>query len=393
MEKKIVEINSYNFASTGNIMIGIARVARTLDYNVITYSPNGRSQKRNIEGHRYIGSIFERRLSDIINFYTSNQGSLNYFGTKLFLRELDKFNPDIIHIHNLHSNYINLKLLFNYINENNIRVIWTLHDCWSFTGHCAYFDAVSCNKWQTRCHDCEIYNGYPATKSDNSKEMYEFKRKLFTSVKDMTIITPSQWLADLVSKSYLNKYPIKVIFNGVDLRIFKPRDSDFRKNYDLEDKFIILCVAFSWGVSKGQDRIEKLADTIDKRFKVVMVGITEDRVSSKNVICINRTDNQEQLAEIYTAADVFLNPTRSDNFPTVNIEALACGTPVLSYGAGGSAEAFDESSGMIVNDDSILKVLDKLYHENFSSEDCLKRGKNFDQQDRFKEYVQLYEYV
>lgn len=393
MNNKIVEINSFNFSSTGNIMVGIARVAQASDYNIITYSPNGRSQKRGIEDHYYIGSIIERRLSDKINFYTGNQGSLNFFGTKAFLKELDRFQPDIIHLHNLHSNYINLRLLFNYINKHNISVIWTLHDCWSFTGHCPYFDIVGCNKWKTGCYDCEMYTEYPATKFDNSKEMYNRKKRLFTGVKDMTIVTPSQWLADLVQKSYLGKYPIKVIFNGIDLNKFKPRVSNFRNKYDLEEKFIILSVAFSWGFRKGQDRIEKLADILDARFQVVMVGITEDKVSSNNVICIPRTDNQEQLAEIYTAADVLLNPTREDNFPTVNIEALACGTPVLSYGAGGSAEAFDEKSGMIVNDDSILEVLDKLYLNNFSSEDCLKRGKQFDQKDKFQEYVKLYDSV
>ena len=391
MKKKIVEVNSYSFASTGNIMIGIAHIARASGYNIVTYSPNGRLQKREIEDHYYIGSIIERRLSDTINFYTGNQGLLNYFGTKDFLNELDRFKPNIIHLHNLHSNFINLKLLFNYINKHNICVIWTLHDCWSFTGHCPYFDIVGCDKWQTECYSCKMYTEYPATKFDNSKKMYNQKKKLFTSVKNMTIVTPSQWLADLVQKSYLGKYPIKVIFNGIDLNKFRPRISNFRKKYNLEEKFIILSVAFSWGFRKGQDRIEKLANALDTKFQIVMVGITENEVNSSNIICISKTDNQEQLAEIYTAADVLLNPTREDNFPTVNIEALACGTPVLSYGAGGSAEAFNEKSGMIVNDDSILDILEKLYHNNFSSEDCLKRGQEFDQKEKFQEYIELYE--
>jgi glycosyltransferase involved in cell wall biosynthesis len=249
---------------------------------------------------------------------------------------------------------------------------------------------VQCEKWKAKCNDCPIYTNYPATRKDSSSSEYEFKKDLFTSVKTMVIVTPSQWLADLVEQSYLRKYPLRVIFNGIDLEKFHFRNSEFRNIYNLRNKFIVLGVASLWEERKGQDRFEYLAESLDDRFKVVMVGVDKKNVKSDKIICIRKTDNQEQLAEIYSTADVFLNPTREDNFPTVNIEALACGTPVLSYGAGGSAEAFDEKSGMIVSDETIIDILDRLYNVNFKSEDCIKRGKEFEQRLKFQEYVELY---
>ncbi len=389
--KTIVEINSYNFASTGKIMLGIADTARKQGYCVITFNPSGNSQKKGISGNKTIGNIFERQLSSKINYYTGKQGRLNYYGTKKLLRDMDNIKPDIIHFHNLHSNYVNLKMLFDYINAHNIKVVWTLHDCWAFTGHCPYFDIARCEKWKTACHDCAMYKEYPASRTDTSASEYEFKKRLFTGVKSMNIVTPSQWLADLTKQSFLKEYPVQVIFNGINLEKFHSGNSDFRDKYHLNGKFIVLGVAFSWGERKGQDRFEKLAEQLDDRFQIVMVGINEQNVKSEKIICIKKTDNQEQLAEIYSAADVLLNPTREDNFPTVNIEALACGTPVLSYGAGGSAEAFDEKSGMVVSDETVVPVLDKLFYENFKSEDCVNRGEQFEQELKFQEYVKLYD--
>lgn len=387
---KIVELNSMNFGSTGKIMLGIAEVARIEGDEVWTYNPDGRTQKKGILENYTIGSRYERFISAKINYFTGKQGALNLIGTYKFLSKLEQIKPDIIHFHNLHSNYINFALLFKYINKNNIKVVWTLHDCWAFTGQCPYFDIVQCEKWISGCYSCPMIHQYPATKWDNSRREYSRKKKIFTSVKNMLIVTPSQWLADLTRDSFLNKYPVEVIYNGINLSIFQPRFSDFRNKYRIENKFIILGVAFSWGIRKGQDRFEKLAEKLDERFQIVLVGINGKDVKSDKIICITKTDNQQQLAEIYTAADVLLNPTREDNFPTVNIEALACGTPVLSYGAGGSAEAFDKKSGTIVSDDTVVETLKKLYKENLKKENCIIRAKQFDQNKKFKEYVDLY---
>lgn len=389
--KTIVELNSFNYASTGIIMLGIAGAARKAGYRVITYSPAGRSQKKNIDGHRFIGSKIERRISDKINTWTGKQGALNWFGTQKLLHELDRLKPDIIHLHNLHSNYVNLELLFAYIKKHNIRLVWTFHDCWPFTGHCPYFDIVGCNKWQTLCHNCDMYREYPAARVDRSSEMFQMKKRCFSGVRDAVLVTPSRWLADLAEKSFLQCYPIKVIPNGIDRELFRPRSGNFREAYGLESKFIVLSVAFSWGYRKGQDRLEALAERLDSRFQVVLVGISQESVKNKRVLCIPRTDSPEQLAEIYTAADVFLNATREDNFPTVNLEALACGTPVLSYGAGGSAEAFDEKSGAVIDDSSVVETLERLYQKNYAAQDCVARSKEFDREVKFKEYVAIYD--
>lgn len=386
----IVEINGGNKGSTGKIMIGIADVARKSGFEVHMFSPAGRSQLKDVPYNTFIGSSLEHQLCLKLNYYLSTEGKFNYIATLKLLHDLKRINPQIIHLHNIHNSYLNLEMLFRYINKNNIKVVWTLHDCWAFTGHCPYFDIVHCQKWKTQCHDCPLYQKYPATYRDSSGSEYLRKKKLFNSVKDMTIVTPSRWLADLTGQSFLQKYTVKVIYNGIDFKVFHPRTSTFREMHRMQKKFIVLGVAFSWGIRKGLDRFQKLAEQLDARFQIVLVGIGQEHVNSDRIICIPQTDNQEQLAEIYTAADVFLNPTREDNFPTVNIEALACGTPVLSYGAGGSAEAIDETCGMVVSDDTVIEVLHNLYQKNYDSQACLDRSRTFDQQLKFMDYANLY---
>ncbi len=387
MTKIVVEINCLTTGSTGKIMFGIAETARQNDFTVYTFSPPGRSQRKNIKYHSFIGSIPERRISEKINILTGGVDKLNLIGTYTFINKLKKIRPDIIHLHNIHGNYINLEMLFRYLKKSHIPLVWTLHDCWAFTGQCPYFDILNCKKWLETCSNCN-YKGYPAPRTDHASTLFQRKKKLFTNIDNAVIVLPSQWLADLTKQSFLKKHPIQVINNGIDLKTFKPQASRFREAYGLQDKFIILDVAYSWGYRKGNDRLERLAEVLDDRFKIVVVGISN--MKSNKIICIPRTENQSQLAEIYTAADVLLNPTREDNFPTVNIEALACGTPVLSYGAGGSAEAFDEKSGLIVNDDTVVDVLNQLICNNFKTEDCIARGWQFNQDDKFMEYVHLY---
>lgn len=391
--KKVVAISSHNRFSVGNIMLNISAHAAASGYEAYTFSPRSRTQKANVTNHFFFGNIPERNISNIINIQTGKQGALNYVGTYELLRKLNQISPDIIHLHNLHSNYVNLRMLFRYINEKNIPVVWTFHDCWPFTGQCPYFDIVDCKKWKTHCENCAMFREYPQTKKDRSFQMYDFKKQLFTSVSNMTIVTPSDWLRALIMESFLSCYEVRVINNGVDQSIFKPIDSTFRKDHELESKFIILGVASAWGERKGLDRFVALSNRLDSRFKIVLVGIEQGELNAPDILCIKKTLNQEELAKIYTAADVLLNPTREDNFPTVNIEALSCGTPVISYGAGGSAEAFDENTGMIVNDDNVLQVLNKLYVQPFDKDKCIARGKEFAQEKKFQEYIDLYKKI
>ena len=240
---RMAEINSCNFGSTGNIMLEIAEVAEKCGHTAAVCYPKSRvNAKKQKETDILIGSRLSRNLHLKLAEITGLNGCFSYFSTLDFLRKLNKFKPDIIHLHNLHNCYVNLPLLFGYIKKHNIKTVWTLHDCWSFTGHCPYFDIAECDKWKTECKNCPQYKGYPKSLFDNSKYMYRLKKKWFTGVKNMTIVTPSEWLASLVKESYLKDYPVKVINNGINLNVFKPTESDFRKKYDCESKNIVLAI-------------------------------------------------------------------------------------------------------------------------------------------------------
>ncbi len=394
--KYIVQVNLGNFGSTGTIMCGITKFARNYEFNVEQVYPGAKSNRTAEKGDYILSSDFFKRVNQRLSYYTGKNGCFAYFSTKRLLRRLKNTPACILHLHNLHNSYINLPLLFRYIKKHDIPVIWTLHDCWSFTGQCPYFDIAKCDKWKTGCHHCPQYRSYPASYVDRTKTMYRLKKKWFIGVKDMTIVTPSQWLADLVKQSYLKDYPVKVIHNGIDLSVFKPTESDFRTKYHCEDKYLLLGVAFGWGKRKGLDVFVELAKRLDDRFQIVLVG-TDDNVDKQlpnNIISVHRTQNQTELAEIYTAADLFVNPTREENYPTVNMESLACGTPVLTFRTGGSPEIPDETCGSVVDCDDIDAMEREIRRiaetKPFSKEACLKRAESFDNNERFEEYVNHY---
>ena len=396
----IVQINSCNYGSTGKIMLQTAYLAIKENHKCVIACPDSReNRKKKIGIQIFVSNRFWRNVHLKLAFYLGLNGCFSYFDTKKFINKLKKMNPDVIHLHNLHNCYINLKLLFNFIKKHKIKTVWTLHDCWAFTGHCPHFLMADCYKWKTGCYNCPKYKEYPQSYVDNSKFMYKFKKKWFTGVDNLTIVTPSKWLGDLVKQSFLKDYPVKVINNGIDLSVFKPTESDFRKKYNLENKFILLGVAFGWGVKKGLDVFVELSKKLDDRFQIVLVG-TNDEVDKQlpdNIISIHRTNNQQELAEIYTAADLFVNPTREENYPTVNMESLACGTPVITFNTGGSPEIIDETCGMVVPKDdaeSLYNEIVKISTENpYYKEACLKRSEDFDMHKRFEEYVKLYEVI
>lgn len=385
-------------------MFQIAETARNLGHEVNTYSPIPfvRGQKNNlptIQNHYWWGSRFESFRHYYIGVLFGINGLLSVSGTRKLIRELNLFSPDIIHLHNIHGFCVNIPMLFNYIKKNNIKVVWTLHDCWAFTGHCPYFTMTKCDKWKSGCYKCSSYKEYPKSLFDNSKKMYRLKKAWFTGVENLTIVTPSEWLAGLVKQSFLKDYPVKVIHNGIDLNVFKPTESDFRKKYNISDnKYILLGVAFGWGKRKGLDVFIELQKRLDKdKYQIVLVG-TDDNVDKQlpsDIISIHRTQNQTELAEIYTVADLFVNPTREENYPTVNMESIACGTPVITFRTGGSPEILTEKTGMVVDCDDVKGLqhgIQKICEKNlFSKDDCIEQAKQFDLIERFKEYVKLYE--
>lgn len=400
--KKIVALNTCDYGSTGKIMCQIADQARNHGMDCWTAVPEGRhNPRRDVKHYIWIGNRFAEDSHIILGWITGLQGYFSLFSTLKFLKELDRIKPDVIHLHNLHNSYINLPLLFRYIKKNKIKVIWTLHDCWAFTGHCAHFTMEKCEKWKTGCEHCVKYRTYPQSFVDHSRWMWKKKKKWFTGVEDLTIVTPSQWLADLVKKSFLREYPVKVIHNGIDLSVFRPVKNDFRKEHRIPDeKFLLLGVAFGWGKRKGLDVFIELSKRLDEsRYQIVLVGTDEsvDHQLPENIISIHRTRNQTELTELYSAADLLVNPTREDNYPTVNMEAIACGTPVLTFRTGGSVEIMDASTGSVVDCDDIDALEKEIIRINkerpYSTEACLCRAKSFDKDDRFREYISIYEQI
>lgn len=290
-----------------------------------------------------IGTDLDVKLHAIKTRITDKHGLGSKKATKQFLKWAEEYSPDILWIHNIHGYYINYEMLFEWIKMHpEMDVKWTLHDCWAFTGHCSYFDMVQCNQWQDVCKECPQKSAYPATNVlSNCEDNFLRKKKAFTGVQNLTIITPSRWLAELVKKSFMQEYPVEVIYNTIDTDVFKPTQSNFREKYGLENKKIILGVANIWEKRKGLDDFIKLADMIDDNYAIVLVGLNDKQLKNlpEKVIGIKRTNGQKELAGIYTTADVFVNLTYEDNYPTVNLEAQACGTTVITYRTGGSPES------------------------------------------------------
>ena len=299
-----------------------------------------------------IGNDLDVRLHGVYTRLTDRHGFASRAATRKFLQWASEYDPDVVWLHNIHGYYINIELLFQWIKSRpSMQVKWTLHDCWAFTGHCSYFDFVGCNKWNTGCLKCPQKKSYPASlMMDASKWNFGKKKELFTGVANMTLITPSKWLADLVKQSFLKEYPVEVVYNTINTEVFKPTPGDFRERYGLQDKKIILGVASTWEKRKGLDDFVKLAGLLDDKYQIVLVGVKAEQAKNlpKNILSIARTNNQKELAEIYTAADVFLNPTYEDNYPTVNLEAQACGTRVITYDTGGCKETLQGQGGQVV---------------------------------------------
>lgn len=288
-----------------------------------------------------------------------NEGFNAAGATKKLISFIEKYNPDVIHLHNLHGYYLNVEVLFDYLKKADKKVIWTLHDCWAFTGHCAYFDYPECDKWRENCGNCGRLNDYPKAITDKAKRNLAKKKEIFRGVKNLTVVTPSKWLAGLAKQSFLGEYLVEVINNGIDTAVFRPTESNFKEKNGLSGKKIILGVANVWDARKGLGDFISLSKKISDDYRIVLVGLDEKQLGMlpENILGITRTSSAKELAEIYTAADVLFNPTYEDNYPTVNLEAQACGTPVVTYDTGGSGESVPKENVIAAGDvDAFLKI-------------------------------------
>jgi glycosyltransferase involved in cell wall biosynthesis len=396
---KILQVNTVcGTGSTGRIASDIHKMLIEQGHeSVVAY---GRGTAHNCDNTIKIGNNLDFYTHALKTRILDKHGFGSKNATRKFLERVKNYNPDIIHLHNVHGYYINIELLFNFLREYNKPIVWTLHDCWAFTGHCAHFDYANCYKWETHCQKCPEKKSYPKSVFlDNSFNNFEKKKELFIGLKNMTLVTPSQWLANLVKRSFLKEYPVKVINNGIDLNAFKPAPSDFRKKYDLENKFIILGVASPWTRRKGLEYFIELSKMLSDKEAIILVGLSKKQIQDlpKNITGITRTNSPKELAEIYTASDIYFNPTLEDNFPTTNLEALACGTPVITFNTGGSIEAIDSSTGYIVEKGDLQEVkqiiqrTEKEGKEKYSRY-CIARANDYyDKNKKFLEYIELYE--
>lgn len=312
-----------------------------------------------------IGSSFDVYKQALMSRVFDSEGFGNENSTKEFIKWVNIFKPDIIHLHNIHGYYVNCELLFSFLKEYNRPVIWTLHDCWSFTGHCAYFDFVNCKKWMTGCYNCPQKEGYPASfVFDRSQTNYKKKNAAFTSIKNLTIVTPSNWLAKHVSQSFLKGYQTVVIPNGINTEIFNHiKNNNVKNKLGIENKVMILGVAAIWNTRKGLNIFFELAKKLDEKYVIVLIGLTKNQIKSlpSKIIGIEFTNGVQELAEYYSAADYFVNPTFEDNYPTTNVEAIACGTPVITFNTGGSIESA-ALFGFITKEksaDAIFEIIEK----------------------------------
>lgn len=395
---KVLQINSVcGVGSTGRIAIDLYKVLQKNGHEcIIAY---GRGNAPDDIKSIKIGSNFDNYNHVFKTRVLDKHGFGSAKATKKLIKQIEAYSPDIIHLHNIHGYYINIEILFKYLKKADKPIVWTFHDCWPFTGHCSHFDYISCEKWKYQCSGCAQKKEYPSSiLLDNSKTNYMRKKELFTSVQNMTIITPSQWLAGLVKQSFFRKYPVKVINNGIDLEIFNPTKNNFREKYNLKEKIIILGVANIWNERKGLKYFIEMAGRIDKLYQIVLVGVSRKQINKlpKNIIAIARTNNANELAEIYTAADIFVNPTLEENFPTTNLEALACGTPVITFNTGGSGESVEKNCGVVVDEYDVHSLIQsisnfiRLEKSKVSYACTHKSKKQYDKYVKFSQYIKLY---
>ena len=392
---KVFEINGVAYGSTGRIMFALADSLEAEGNQVLCTS--GFTWKTVKRPDFFLTSnIVEKTIHTYLARITGLNGCFSIIATWRLLRKLDRFHPDVMHLHNLHGWFLNLPMFCRYIRKHDIPVIWTLHDCWPLTGQCPHFEMAGCEKWKRQCSHCTAYRQYPRTFTDHSAQMHRRKKRWFSGFRRLTFVTPSQWLADRVRESYLSTYPVEVISNGVDPSIFCPRESDIRQRYHITAPYLVLGVAYAWDDKKGLDVFQSLANSLGGDYQIVLVG-TDSRVDHllpPSIISVHRTQNSVELAEFYTTADVFVNPTREDTFPTVNLEALGCGTPVVTFCTGGSPESLDDSCGSVVSKNDILALEREIrricIEKPYLSSDCLERAKQFTNEVAIQKYMSLF---
>lgn len=397
---KVLQINTvYGEGSTGSIAKALHDLCLEHEIQCISAHRCVKKGEQPLEDSISVSSKWDSRIHGQLSRFTMFKGAGSVMKTRRFLKKVKRYGPDVIHLHNLHGSYINIPQLFRYIKKHKIPVVWTLHDCWPYTAICSHFVTAGCDQWKCGCHICPQKKRFSSAPVDLTRFVWNTKKAWFSNVASMTMVAPSRWMEGLVKDSFLGNYPVKTIYNGIDLQTFQKTESDFLTRNGLENKRIVLGVAFDWSYEKGLDVFLELAKRLDASYQIVLVGTNAevDRNLPDNILSIHRTENQKELAQIYTAADVFINPTREEVLGLVNLEALACGTPVVTFATGGSPECVDTSCGVVVDQNDVdameQEIIRICTYRPYSKENCRKRAMLFDKRQCLEQYVHLYESI
>lgn len=393
MKKILFQINvTANWGANGRIAEEIGRKAMANGWE--SYIAYGRYMNPSDSKLIKIGTQWDVYAHYAQQRIFDNEGLCSQKATRTLIQQIKEIKPDVVQLHDIHDHYLNYRLLFEYLNSTGIPIVWTFHDCWAITGHCFHFVTKNCNRWKTGCYDCPLKHSYPNTLFDASRKNWNLKKMLFKGCNNLTIVACSDWIAQFVGESFLKDKRLKVIKNGINLSIFQPRIEE-----QSNGKFKVLAVSNVWHANKGYDDLFKLRTILPEEYELIVVGVSasQQKKLPLGIRGIRRTQNVDELVKLYSSANVLINPTYADTFPTINLEALACGTPVVTYRTGGSPEAIDSNTGIIVEQGDVAAMASAVVticnkgKEAFSSV-CRQRAiQYFNKDERFEDYIKLYD--
>ena len=405
--KSLVEINTVVNNSTGRIMHDIQREADISGMETLS-----------IVGRRHVYTDVPCvKYGNAVSFWThviwttltdrhGLEPVLSVIYTRKMVRRIREANPDIIHLHNIHGYYLHYPTLMKYLAyEYKGKIIWTFHDLWPTTGHCPHYIAVNCNKWMTGCNHCPNKNRYPVSLGlDGSRKNYEIKKELFTSLSNLTITVPSEWMASQVRQSFMGKYPVEVIHNGIDTAVFDhnrlavdsyTESSRCVGKTSWSDKKILLSVASIWDERKGLKDLVALSDKLSDDYVMVIVGLSKHQISRlpKGVIGITRTENIDELVSLYSRAHIFINPSLEESFSLVTVEALSCGCPCIVLDTSAVAELVNDDNGVVLHShkpEDYLDAIKSIENRGYSRESVRATALKYDNKYMLDGYMRLY---
>ncbi len=395
---KVLQINAcYGYLSTGIIVEDIEKLL--IENGCESYIGYQSKAKEMSNGYK-IGTGLDRKFHGLYSRIFGKQGYVSKNQTRKFLKWVDEIKPDIVHLHNLHSNYLNFNILISYLAENNIKTVYTFHDCWAFTGKCTHYSFVKCNKWKEACGNCpKNKHEVPSLFFDVTSKVIKDRTEHLNKISDLTIVSCSNWMKKQVELSHLTPKKVVTIYNGVNTNIFKPHENSFRKDYSLNDKFVILGFANKWCLENNMAGVKSLVEQLKDDEKIVIVGCNEEQKkyfsAYKKVIALGFIKDRLELSDIYASSNVFVNLTYEDTLPTVNMESLCCETPVITFNSCGSPELVSNENGMVVeqgNFDAIRKSIDIIKNDGIKV-DYNKVKEVFDREKCYKKYIDLYRQI